>query len=127
MTINSTEKGLTQKTAEFFKVLFIDYKIRSKQQILEKIEEAKFPQIKKDLLRNLKMRLKNEKTKGKSQFKLHELLEYCLLKKKIPEDKDDVFCGDYEYHEENGQIEFIRTFSTRKRLLYVALKFNLYF
>ena len=82
---------------------------------------AKLPRIKKDQLSYLKMRPKNENTKGKSQLKLHELFEYCELRKIIPENDQEVFWGDFVI------IKRMVTFNLFAIKRSMALKCNLYF
>ena len=63
------------------------------------------------------MRLKNA-TVGRSDAKLHELIEWCTANQKLPTDPDDVFCGGIEYElDEFDKLNNLRICVTTTRLL----------
>ena len=91
--------------------------VDSNQKILNKINQNNLPQITKKQLNNLKSRFKANKY-GKSQSTLSSIIEWCEQRKNIPNDDDEVFCGDYKYDlNEDDQVDTLCVFVTTKRLV----------
>ena len=74
------------------------------------------PQLTKRQINNLKGRLKRERL-GAANCCLFELKMWCEKKRTIPDDEDEIFCGGFEFLEEDGTIAYIRLFITTKRLI----------
>jgi len=65
---------LPKQTVDALRKWILEDNITSNRKLLIKVNEAKLPQITNLQLKNLKIRLKNEKTNGKYLFIVHTFI-----------------------------------------------------
>jgi len=107
---------LPPKSVAHIKKLFED-KIRlTNNEIIASLRRNNCPQLTKAQINNLKSRLR-EKRIGAANCCLYELKDWSEKKLLVPQDDDEVFCGGFDYVEEETTLIDIRIFVTTKRLL----------
>ena len=68
----------------------------------------------------MKQRIKLKKI-GKNNCCIHEIIEWSKKKLGIPDDPDQIFCGGFNYEEDDHfQVVVLRVFITTKRLISIT-------
>jgi hypothetical protein len=107
---------LPSKSVAHIKKLFED-KIRlTNNEIIASLRRNNCPQLTKAQINNLKARLRDKRI-GAANCCLYELKEWCEKKLLVPRDDDEIFCGGFDYVEEETTLIDLRIFVTTKRLL----------
>jgi hypothetical protein len=116
--LHSGKAGLDPRSVKIVAQCMRD-NIKSNRLILAKIAEARSGQITKSQLKNLKMRLKNQAV-GRSDAKLHDLIEWCTENRAIPTDPNELFCGGLDYElDEFDELTDLADFSNNNTTSFV--------
>ena len=108
--------SLPQKSVAHIKKMFEEKYRYTNNEIINSLRRHNCPQLTKQQINNLKARIKQQKV-GPSNCCLQELIEWSQLKRAIPEDDDEIFCGGFDYLENEGELVYLRIFVTTKRLI----------
>jgi hypothetical protein len=113
------DKSTTRLPSESVEIVKQCFKnnIKSTKMIINQLKQQQLPQLTSKQIANLKARIK-ENELGKTKVELYDLVDWCNERLQIPEDEDEVFCGDIHYKINNDdELEELRIFVTTKRLV----------
>ncbi len=107
---------LPPKSVEHIKKLFEEKTKWTNNEIISSLRRNNCPQLTKPQINNLKSRMKQKRI-GTANCLLYQLKEWAERKSLIPDDEDEIFCGGFDFVEENDVLIDLRIFVTTKRLI----------